>query len=153
MFAFNPPGGLTDKSAFPTVPANEDAARLQIQTPLNQLRDYINTPLTWTYPTLTNGWVNYSGSDIKASYAKDQFGIVHIRGLIKAGVMTSGTTLFTLPSGFRPSGYIRATNVAGSASSRGTGYLVIDAIGNVSIDSMPYNELVDILITPFLAEQ
>ena len=41
-FAFNPPTGLLDEAAFPTNPATQQEARGQVQTPMNQLRDFIN---------------------------------------------------------------------------------------------------------------
>ena len=41
-FAFNPPTGLLDEAAFPTNPTTQQEARGQVQTPMNQLRDFIN---------------------------------------------------------------------------------------------------------------
>lgn len=40
--AFDPEAGLEDSSLFETTPATEARAREQVQTPLNQLRDFIN---------------------------------------------------------------------------------------------------------------
>jgi Siphovirus protein of unknown function (DUF859) len=62
--------------------------------------------------SLQNGWVNYTASTSitstsgynNAGYWKDKNGVVHITGLIKSGTNTGGTTLFTLPSGYRPYG-------------------------------------------------
>lgn len=66
-FGFTPAGGLADKNSFPTVPANEDAARLQIQTPMNQLRDFVNnTLIPSTTDKTTAGktyYVSPTGSD------------------------------------------------------------------------------------------
>jgi len=59
--------------------------------------------LSWTAPTLLNSWVNYDAANYaNAGYAKTADGIVHLRGSIKDGVASAGTTLFTLPTGFRP---------------------------------------------------
>lgn len=44
-FAFTPATGLRDASAYPTVPASEADLRSAIQTPSDQLRDYINETL------------------------------------------------------------------------------------------------------------
>jgi Siphovirus protein of unknown function (DUF859) len=54
--------------------------------------------------SLANGWVNYSGTSgyQRAGYWKDKNGVVHLAGLIKGGTVTNGTTLFTLPVGYRP---------------------------------------------------
>lgn len=53
-------------------------------------------------PTLLNSWVNYSADYTGASYWKDANGIVHLTGVIKDGVVTKGTIVFTLPAGYRP---------------------------------------------------
>lgn len=44
-FNFNPTNGLLDQSAFPDNPGSGAEARTQIQTPMNQIRDYINATL------------------------------------------------------------------------------------------------------------
>ncbi|RYU92752.1 Kelch repeat-containing protein [Emticicia agri] len=55
-------------------------------------------------PTLLNGWVNYNTPTyVPAGYYKDVEARVHLRGSIKFGTSTSGTVLFTLPVGYRPS--------------------------------------------------
>ena len=41
-FAFNPPDGYKNKSAFPTTPASEDDFRAKMWSPFEQVRDYIN---------------------------------------------------------------------------------------------------------------
>jgi hypothetical protein len=57
----------------------------------------------WIAPTLLNGWVNYGGTYDTIGFYKDEFGIVHLRGLIKSGTGSAGTVLFYLPVGYRPS--------------------------------------------------
>ncbi|MBD2037669.1 hypothetical protein H6F76_22175 [Leptolyngbya sp. FACHB-321] len=52
----------------------------------------------WQTPTLQNGWVNYSKAYNAPAYFKDSLGIVHLKGLVRAG---SGN-IFTLPAGWRP---------------------------------------------------
>lgn len=56
----------------------------------------------WLSLELLNGWNNYGGNDTAAE-CKMQGGVVYIRGLISGGLKDSGTTLFTLPEGLRPS--------------------------------------------------
>jgi hypothetical protein len=53
-------------------------------------------------PTLLNGWVNFGGIFETAGYYKDEFGMVHLKGLVKDGTTTGGTTIFQLPVGYRP---------------------------------------------------
>lgn len=52
--------------------------------------------LVWNSPTFSNGW---SGS---AQYRKNADGTVSLQGLITPGTRTGGTTIFNLPSGYRP---------------------------------------------------
>jgi len=63
---------------------------------------------TYTYPSLSNGWVNYtslgeSTGYAHASYMKDENGTVFIKGLIKNGTISTTLKIFTLPVGYRPS--------------------------------------------------
>lgn len=53
----------------------------------------------WIAPTLLNSWVNYGATFPPAGYFKDNFGIVHLRGLIKDGII--GSPAFVLPEGYR----------------------------------------------------
>ena len=66
----------------------------------------IETQEAWNAPTLLSSWVNYVGAgDITgatAGYFKDSLGIVHLKGLIKDGTIFTGTTICTLPAGYRP---------------------------------------------------
>ena len=69
--------------------------------------------LTGTYPnptirpnpswsevgTFLNGWHNYGGTDDTAAFYKDIFGVVHLKGTVTGG---TGSQVFTLPAGYRP---------------------------------------------------
>jgi microcystin-dependent protein len=83
--------------------------------------------VTWTAPTLLNGWGNYGGGYQTARYTRDSTGTVFIEGLVNAG---SGI-IFTLPTGYRPATAIIFTTIANNTASR----LDIDAGGNVSWNS------------------
>lgn len=61
-----------------------------------------NLQEAWIVPTLTNNWVYYGSYFSPPNYYKDQNGIVKIKGVIKSGITTSGTVLFSLPVGYRP---------------------------------------------------
>lgn len=76
----------------------------------------INENLTWTGPTLLNGWVEYGTIWGVAGYAKDASGTVYLRGLIKNG--TIAQTVFTLPVGYRPSGRKIISVLANNAQGR-----------------------------------
>jgi hypothetical protein len=55
----------------------------------------------WIAPTFQNGWLNYESLNWNdAGFFKDQFGIIHLRGLIKTGTLDA--VAFTLPTGYRP---------------------------------------------------
>ncbi len=59
--------------------------------------------LSWTGLVYSNSWVDF-GSGLQAGqWAKDGYGVVRLRGILKAGgTCSSSTTIFTLPSGARP---------------------------------------------------
>lgn len=50
--------------------------------------------------SMQNGWANYGGTNEPALYYKDVWDRVFIGGIVKSG--TIGTTIFTLPAGYRP---------------------------------------------------
>ena len=60
-------------------------------------------PLVYTAPTLLNSWVNFGGTWATAGYAKDDQGVVRLKGLLKDGITALGTSIFKLPVGYRPS--------------------------------------------------
>lgn len=51
-------------------------------------------------PAFVGTWVNYDTTNEVASFYRDPFYRVFLAGLVKSG--TSGTTIFTLPGGYRP---------------------------------------------------
>lgn len=53
----------------------------------------------WTAVTFQNSWANYGGAFQTAQYRRVG-DIVELRGLVRNG--TAGTSIFTLPAGFRP---------------------------------------------------
>lgn len=57
-------------------------------------------PGTFQTPTLQNSWANYGSGFAAAGYRKDGAGMVHLKGLVKDGTMS--TAIFTLPVGMRP---------------------------------------------------
>ncbi|MEZ4382396.1 MAG: hypothetical protein R3A79_13680 [Nannocystaceae bacterium] len=55
----------------------------------------------WTGAPLTQGWVNYGGGYNEAAYYRDRQGRVHLRGLVRSGVVGGNATIFVLPNGYR----------------------------------------------------
>ena len=58
-------------------------------------------PVTFA-PTMANNWLNFDSGFAPAGYWKDSDNVVNIRGVIRNGATSSGTTIFTLPVGYRP---------------------------------------------------
>lgn len=86
-----------------------------------------NEALTWTAPTLLNSWVNYGAGTAPAGYCKDALGILHIRGYVKSGA--SGTVVFVLPEGYRPS----AVDTHLILTSGVSGWLNVEPDGEVKV--------------------
>jgi hypothetical protein len=53
-------------------------------------------------PAFGTGWSNFGGSFAVAGFYKDSLGIVHLQGSLTSG---PGQIAFTLPQGYRPTGF------------------------------------------------
>lgn len=73
-------------------------------------------------PSLASGWSNYGGIFEGCYYYKTKEGNVHLGGLLKGG--TSGTLIFTLPAGYRPS--LTEVFIVATSGSEGKIYLYND---------------------------
>lgn len=82
--------------------------------------------LTWLTVAFQGAWVDYDTTVYNGvAYAKDQFGVVHLRGLCKNG---AGGNIIILPAGYRPPKRCIFMCIADGAVSR----VDVDAAGNVS---------------------
>lgn len=77
-------------------------------------------------PAFVNSWVNGGGGYQAMQFRLDALGRVWIRGYASTG--TNGTTIFTLPAGYRPATRIITVALSGTT---GSTYLDIDTAGNV----------------------
>lgn len=84
----------------------------QLDEELRRLIQELALQPAWIAPTFTNAWVNFGGVQAPVGYFKDQFGLVHIRGMMQNGVANAAA--FTLPTGYRPV-YEESFGVVGSA--------------------------------------
>jgi hypothetical protein len=89
------------------------------------------TPEAWTFPSLNSSWVNYGAGFQTIRYRKTPDGTVHIQGLIAGGTTTGGTTVFTLPAGYRPAGTLILTSQADGGGGIVIARTDIDSSGNV----------------------
>jgi Tfp pilus assembly protein PilE len=76
---------------------------------------FIPSGTTFTDLSFQNGWSNHSTSWANAGYAVDSIGRVHLRGLIKGGTATAGTTISTIPSAVLAPGYTHWVQMTSSA--------------------------------------
>jgi hypothetical protein len=88
----------------------------------------------WTAASLQNAWVNFGSVYANAGFYKDANGFVHLRGLIKSGTAAGGTTLFTLPAGYRPAFTVAIVTFSSDGTVKTTGIEVSNA-GAVQIAS------------------
>lgn len=93
-------------------------------------------------PALLNSWVNFGAPFNPAGYYKDQLGIVHLRGLVKNGVI--GSAIFTLPAGYRPTNQeifaVTSNSAFGRLDVTTAGDVVLGTGSNlfVSLDSITF---------------
>ena len=95
----------------------------------------------WIAPTLINGWINRGASYEPVGYKKDELGTVRLKGSLNGGVI--GSTMFTLPVGYRPAYSRYLPIIANNAAN----YLEITSAGtlvpwtnaaNVSLDGVSF---------------
>ena len=80
------------------------------------------TQEAWTTPTLAGTWS--VPANFTVGYYKDTLGRVHLKGAVTGG---SATTIFTLPSGYRPPQTLSFATVSNNAFGR----IMIESNGNV----------------------
>lgn len=56
----------------------------------------------WKSLELQNDWIDYEGEHPPARYLLDPVGFVHLEASLKDGTITDGTTIASLPIGYRP---------------------------------------------------
>lgn len=84
----------------------------------------------WQTLTLSNSWTNQGGSPTFGPAACRRFGAhVMLRGLLVPGNTTDGTTMFTLPAGYRPATAMRFPVVSNGSST--TPQLQVNTDGTV----------------------
>lgn len=88
---------------------------------------------SWSAATLQNSWVNLGGTYATAGYYKDQVGTVHLKGVIKSGTASDGTTILILPTGYRPSEDLIISTISSTASAIQVSRLDIMMDGRVII--------------------
>jgi hypothetical protein len=91
---------------------------------------------TWHPLTLQNGWVGTgSAVDPVPSYQRLATGGVHITGIVKNGTSADGTTIATLPTGYRPLTNRTVPIYVGKTPAAGTGSpaFLIQADGTIQV--------------------
>lgn len=92
--------------------------------------NYISNIEEWTEigvadaPAFENSWANVGGAYETASFYKDPYGRVFLKGAVDTG--SAGTTAFTLPINYRPSSTLRI-----AVNDGGNGYVEITSAGGV----------------------
>lgn len=144
-------GGLFDVAVYPTrdAPSSEN-----VEQPLLSLQDgsfpgyvapgrytvsidggpqlvwdAVYYGIDWRNPTFQNGWTNYGAGYANVQYGQDPYGVVHIRGIAKSG--TLGSTIFTLPVGWRPEAAAAGPAQFPSATGVGPANITISNTGAV----------------------
>lgn len=88
-----------------------------------------------TVAAFSNAWVAYDAANSPVRYSRDADGIVTLEGAVKDGTIVAGTTIFTLPAGFRPSKAIYFAVGNNNAGTWQQGTALVDASGNVKIQA------------------
>lgn len=109
-FMYFGPGGGSDQD---TIIQRSAAQVILIDNLIANTAAVGNAPVaeTWHAMTLQNSWVNQGGTRVTAQYRRvpSPAKSIELVGAIKNGTITDGTTIATLPAGYRPASTI--TNV------------------------------------------
>ena len=89
--------------------------------------DALQVSPSWIAPSLINSWANLGAGFNEAGYFLDQFGMLHLRGMVAGG--TPPSVAFVLPAGYRPTNSIYIA----VASANLFGMIIINSSGNVNI--------------------
>ncbi|WP_433922812.1 hypothetical protein [Paenibacillus taichungensis] len=110
----------------------------------------------WITPTLLNSWVRHSTARPTLRYYKDSQGVVHLEGVIRSGVVTSGTALCNLPAGYRPALTVSCVSYSSNGTTVAIGLIDVLNGGTIQLGTTGtptfYNGLMFIGLS-FLAEQ
>lgn len=91
-------------------------------------------PETWHALTLLNSWVNTAGT---AQYRLLPTGDVQVIGQINGGTVGSGTSIGTLPIGYRPAHTNEVACTVSGATPTNTPVLQTDSNGNITMHNVP----------------
>lgn len=120
----------------------------QNQLDINSLKSTMATKANkaqeaWTYigdsaaPAFANGWINNNAPNRRASYRKNDMGMVSVRGQVAHTSYAGGKEkIFTLPVGYRPTDLQRYVLPTGNGTNALYFQVSIDTDGDVEMDAM-----------------
>lgn len=73
-------------------------------------------------PAFANSWANTGGTLTTLRFYKDLSGMVHVEGYVSGGTLSS--TVFTLPTGYRPSAYVANANSSVQVTAAGAVFCI-----------------------------
>ena len=112
------------RSLISSISANIEASR----------DNTVISPPIKTLLTLQNEWVNLGSGYGNAAISKTREGTVSLEGIIKGGIVTTGTVITVLPDGYRPKTKIVAPVLSNNSGVEKLGGLEINPNGNVTIN-------------------
>jgi hypothetical protein len=124
--------GVAVFATSPTLTGTPAAPTAAVGTSTTQIATtaFVQTNEAWNNPTFSNGWTDAGSGNQTTGYRKER-GRVYLRGVVSGGTNTTGTIIFNLVAGYRPSAYeiFRADAVGSGAGVK------IGTNGNVVIDT------------------
>lgn len=106
----------------------------------------------WSDFALSSAWVNYGAPYPNAGFRVEN-GLVHIRGLVKGGYITSGQTVATLPVGARPSANLMFTSQTYTSPNVTICRVDVHSSGTITFQGGQQTSWVSLQLPPFPAEQ
>ncbi|MDQ3039483.1 MAG: hypothetical protein M3R16_06785, partial [Pseudomonadota bacterium] len=126
--------GVVDFTEAPTIPTLAAGTNTTQAATTAFVAAAVGADSGWVAPTLLNSWANFGAPFATAGYRKISK-VVYLRGLVAGGMIADGTTLMTLPVGYRPT----ATRMFFVKANTGHCRIDVEAGGNVIINNMTGN--------------
>lgn len=123
-----PGGAVGSQATFDNIVFDTETV-LAMQNSIAEPLDTVHLVGAPGEPAFQNSWTNFGGANPAAAFRKYPDGTVRIRGMVKTGA--SGTTVFTLPVGYRPLTDHAVVTLAATAS----GYLTVFTNGTVVLNN------------------
>jgi hypothetical protein len=100
----------------------------------------------WAAPSLLNSWTDIGAPYVSSAYRETANGQVFVRAFVAGGTYTDGTSVFTLPIGYRPTGSMIFPVLFNDGAIK-TGEVIVDSAGDFKVYGLTGNTWLQIALS------